>query len=540
MTGFPTDVRLSLFDRFVGVFRPQHLVQRAQAKLVSHIIESESKRAQFKAAETNRLNDNWRASGGDINQFLRTELRTMRNRSRWLVRNNPHAAATMNAYVGYVIGRGMEPQATVAEDPSGAAPDERFDEWNEKAEALFAMWARSCDVSGSTLAPESFADCQDLFLRKVVEDGETFVHFVVDRSNPVVPLGLEFIEPESLDESVTNWNGNPVDMGVELDKRTHRPVAYHVVGGTNSYQDVGDRRRIPASRMLHAFKRHRPHQHRGYPGMAAVAQKFFQLDEFVDAELIANKIGACFSVFVTSPPGAGQQDILNTQNGVTDSDGNTLSTVQPGIIGHLPNGASVNMLQPQRPGATFGMFTEYILRTMGAGAVGGISYEAISRDTSKSTYASGRMSQQMDYQTYRAVQDWVKRKLCAPVWRKFVDLAILEGRLEAPTFYDVGIENKEFWLRHEWIPAGWPTGINPVQETAAARESMRAGLTTLAQECAQYGRDWKSNLRMISRIQKMAEDLGIVLTSDGATPTVNGLPAEYVPGATPAAGDADA
>ena len=60
---------------------------------------------------------------------------------------------------------------------------------------------------------------------------------------------------------------------------------------------------MPANRIVHAFKRLRPKQVRGIPMLAVVTDKFFQLDELMDAEIISTKIAACFSVFIESPDG---------------------------------------------------------------------------------------------------------------------------------------------------------------------------------------------------------------------------------------------
>ena len=112
---------------------------------------------------------------------------------------------------------------------------------------------------------------------------------LLSNTNEPVPLWLEFLEPEALDESKTAAdNGNPIIMGVEIDRTTYRPIAYHVKVAkpdTNSFSQT-DTRRIPASSMIHAFFRQRPYQVRGYPAFSATSDRLWQLDEYVDENTI--------------------------------------------------------------------------------------------------------------------------------------------------------------------------------------------------------------------------------------------------------------
>ena len=532
--------QLTWFDRFLGAVNPKHLIRKEQQKLMAFYIDQHLKRSAFKAAETDRFNSSWSATGSDINTILTADLKKMRDRSRWLFRNNPEAVSLMNANISYVIGTGFSPMATVQRIEKTKDDDGKpifqaieLESWNDFADELFTEWGVDCDISGSIRSPVGFDDDCELFLRRLIEDGEVFVHLVLDkRSKKRIPLRTEFIEPDALDESKTSNGNNPVKLGIELDVRTGQPIAYWIKK-YNIRGHIAESRRIKANDMIHSFKRYRAYQVRGFPALAAVMPKFYQLDDLIDAELIAEKIGACFSVFIDSPASSATRGILKTGTGqkATDSDGNDLSHIQPGIIANLPPGSKPYMLQPQRPSSTFGIFTQRLDRLIGAGAhMGAVSYEALTRDVSRVSYASGTISRQMDYQTFRGLQRLMMKKFCTPLRMAWMDVAVLTGLLIAPGYYD-RTPGPRFWNRHEWNPSGWPRGINPAQEVNASRESMRAGITTLADECAEYGRDWKTQLRLEARIQKECEKLGIVLSSDAAVSVYNGL--EDMPDAVP-------
>lgn len=508
--------KVGLMDRFIGAVNPRALIRRGQNRLASLYVEQHLKRAAYKSAETTRLNEHWSTSNEDINLILSRELDKMRARSRWLLRNNAHANGVMNAYISHIIATGLTLQCRAARKVQAADPDGNpiletieMDAWNDFVEDAFENWAQAADVRSTELLPESFADDQELFLRRLIEDGEVLVYLGLDRSFPGVPLRLMFIEPETLDLSVTESHGNPVIMGVEVDERTYRPIAYHLSTGemeANSY-GAGKSIRVPAGKLLHVFKRLRPKQVRGIPHLAVVVQKFFDLDEWTDAELLGNKIAACFGVMIEMPNGAGGGLATDDESKATDANGNPLSTVEPGIIGYLPEGARVNVVSPQKPGATFEMFAKYQLKGIGAGMLGGISYPAMTRDTSGQTFAGGRLAQQMDYQAFRPFQTFVGAKFCAPIFRRWLDMAVLSGTVIAPGYY----ENPAFWQRHEWMPPGWARGINPVQDANAAVIRMASGVTTLADECAYGGKDWKRQIRLLGKIRRAAAAQGLSL-----------------------------
>jgi len=521
----PDVPRMTWMERFRAFLQPNYLHQRAKANYLKVLFDMQAKRAYYTGANTDRTNAfNWNATSGDANTFLKSDLNIMRHRCRWLVRNNGDAQAVINALQHYVVGKGLHPQSTVAtlETERDDMTDEvhvefkEMTEWNDRAEILWDDWSMDCDIHGSVSSPESFVECQNLAIKKLAEDGEVFCHIVVDKGNNKVPIYLEFLEPENLDVSKTKNGKNTVTMGVETDSVTNRPVAYW-------FGSPGVSKRYEAKFMIHLFDRERPGQLRGCPMFGPVMNKFFQLDEYVDYELLGCKVAACFSVFIKNAPGVttSQVDWLPGNNSTTptDTDGNPMSNLQAGMIGVLPHGADLEVVQPQKPGVTFGMFTEHINRKIASGIRGGLSYEAMTRDTSKSTFAGGRLAQQMDYQMFSARQAWFTRKFCAPVWRAFIEYAILAGKLKEP-----GSFNAVNWYRHEWIGSGWSVGINPVQEVNAARDRVRAGISTLADETMMAtGRDWENNLRLTARIMRRAKRLGLTLTSDGAYSIMNGV-----------------
>lgn len=517
---------MNFIERAIGIVSPAAALKRAKARAQIEAAELYI-RSAYKSAETNRLNSTWKAWSGDLNTWLRTQLKTMRNRSRWLVANTPAASSAIGTLTNYVIGTGMFPQSAVRQmvkktvDGVPRLEAVEMEAWNDYVDDLFIDWSSNVDLSCTADNPGTWYDLQAMVLRRWFEDGEVFIRTRPVKAWPTVPFAVEVLMPEWLDEYKlkNDANGNEVFMGVETDK-FGRAVAYHfkAAGPDGSTLPSTETVRVPAAEIIHIFIRHQPRQLRGVPPMVAVMEKFFQLDEYVDFELISAKIAACFGAFITTPAGDTGDVVKTGANGqtqVTDADGNVLTTVEPGIIGKLPPGYGVTFAQPQKPGSTFGMFTEHHQRALGAGIEFGLSYESITRDTSKTAYAGGRLAQLMDFQTFRSIQTILSNKFVLPIRRRWLESAVLSGAVTAPGYF-MPEPGQAFWERCEVLTSGWPWGINPLQEVNAARESMRAGITTLADECSYLGRGWKAQIRLNAKIARESKRQGVKMTSNPA------------------------
>jgi lambda family phage portal protein len=269
--------------------------------------------------------------------------------------------------------------------------------------------------------------------------------------------------------------------------------------------------------MLHVFLKLRPRQLRGVPFLAATTPKIFDLDEYSDAELIGNKIAACLAVIITQPAGEPDSDLLAGKTGqaLTDMKGNPIRNLEPGMIGVTRQGAGVNVVSPQKPGTTFGMFMRYNQNLIGTGAQYGISYLTMTRDMQGVTHAGGRLAQQMDFQAIRPLQRWFSRKMCRNIFNTWHSVAVMAGKIKAPGYFQDKAAMR-FWRRHMWMPGGWHLGTNPLQEIEASVQSMRAGITTPDDECARLGHDADTQLMKIRRYQRKARKYGVVVESDAA------------------------
>lgn len=521
-------------DRLRSLRDPHYYAKQSMFRQVEDLVRVERNRAAYEAAEWNRTNSNWVITNEDVNCILKRELSRMRYRSRSLLRDNDYAVSAMNALTGYCVGTGIMQMSMIGDkvitkddDGNPFVDIIENEEMNAAVDSNWDLSMSNCDLSAAENSPGSFTEMDELVLRKFIEDGETFVHAPITDDNPYVPIMMEIFEPEALDENRSgSTGGNSIVMGVELDSRTRRPVAYWIKDGTKTGH------RIDAKNMFHIFKKQRPGQVRGIPAMHAVTKKMFMLNEYTNAELLGVKIAACMSMFIERAPGVGPDGDLMPGTGdsnAVDANGNKITHLQPGVIGSVANGSSIHVVQPQKPGATYGMFTEHMERGIGAGIEGGLSFEALTRNTSKASYAGGRLATQADYQAYRKLIKFTIDKFNRPFRNRWMDVAVMSGAIVAPGYDTPAFRgqknngrNREYYRRHEWLPPAWQYGVNPVDDVTASQNAMRAGLSDLSIESGFLGRNWETTLRMQARIKKRAKAMGLTLTSDGSISIQNG------------------
>jgi lambda family phage portal protein len=158
----------------------------------------------------------------------------------------------------------------------------------------------------------NFYGLQRLAMETIAEAGEVLIvkQPASTSDGLAIPMRLQVLEPDYLD---TNRNGlaaisgGPIIDGVEFDKQGRR-VAYWLFtshpGGQRLMTTRFESVRVPAERVLHIYRVDRPGQVRGVPWLASAITRLKDLDDFEDAELMQQKVAACFGAFVTDIEGA--------------------------------------------------------------------------------------------------------------------------------------------------------------------------------------------------------------------------------------------
>lgn len=469
---------MNIIDKIIGWVSPQRAYERQAYRDALR---------QYDAASMDRLSSDWQPAYGTAEQLATGSRDIIRGRARAAEMNSDLAESAVIALLRNVIGTGIIPQAKVRNRNGKLNND-----LNKKIEKAWAKWAEpeNADIRGIS----NFYELQEMALRRMVYDGEILVNKTSQGS--YLPLSIQLIEAENIGAvSITNGKNNIIN-GVEVTEHG-RPVAYHISQtdpmGLRSFDTV----RLTTDQAFLLFKPKRPSQIRGISLLALVLRRIHDIDEYMDADLIAARVAACFSVFVTSQNSARQTSMLPR-----DSKGRPNITMAPGMVRHLSPGESIEFADPKRNAGTASEYSATQTRRVASGL--GMSADIVARNIS-GNFSAARQNLLEDQKTFRQVQKFVITHFCMPIWKAFIDALYLAGEL--PSDY---LANKDKYQEVAWLAPGW-SWIDPVKEVNANKEAIKSGLTTLEDVCASSGRDWEEVLEQRKLEQDRAKELGVLL-----------------------------
>lgn len=482
---------LNWLDKAIGFISPAWAYKREAWR--------QALRGFYDAGNVDRLNSGWVPVNATAEQADRPQRDIIRARARDLERNSDIAEAIIGPLERNVVGTGIRAQAKVLK--SDGTED---DELNQQIEDLWNEWCRprNCDVTGQ----QSFQEMQAMAIRRMLVDGG-IIFIKTYTSDGLVPFCLQAREVDDLDTSLNVTPGlgrNRVVGGIEMDQY-NRPVAYYLKEYTPDGFWTGKSQRIEAQRIIFLWRKTRPSQIREMSPLAKTLPRVRDVNEFVEAVSVKERILACLSVFITKqvPTGTLGRGIVG---GKTDNQsGYQQRTIAPGMIHELQPGEGIQAVQPSGQATSAKDFISTQQRLAGAGQ--GLSYEAVSRDMSQVNYSSARQGLLEDQRTYMMWQQFLIEHFCREVYTEFLISAVLSGQIDIPDFW----QNRKRYLRHVWIAPGW-SWIDPVKEVSANAKAIETGQDTLSRICAERGEDWRDVLKQRAAEIKLAQELGISLS----------------------------
>lgn len=470
-------------ERIIEIFSPAWATKRQVAKLTLSSVR------RYEGASNSRRTAGWVAPSTSATSEAENAGTNLRNRMRDLVRNNPWAGKAVGVIVSNTVGTGIMAAAKSTNKRGSEVAMKKWREWAESTE---------CDA----LRRNNIYGLQALVLRTVVESAEALIIRETRPSNTTIPFTLRVCEPDHLDKSQDGKqsNGNSVRQGIEFDE-TGVAVAYWIFPehpgerATFGYRAITSVR-VPADRVLHIFRQDRPGQLRGVPWGASVIMRLRDLDDYEDAQLLRQKISACYTAFVT--------DIDGTAGAGGSSE--ITEKMEPGTIEILPPGRDIRFASPPSVSG-YNEYTSSVLHSVAAGF--GITYEALTGDMSQVNFSSGRMGW---LEFNRNVESWrwnmLIPQMLDPIWNWFVDGAGLTG---------LNLSN----IKAEWTPPRREM-IDPKSEITAVKDSIRSGLMTLSEAQRMFGYDPTKLLAEYAEDLKALDNYGIVLDTDARKTNANG------------------
>lgn len=314
-----------------------------------------------------------------------------------------------------------------------------------------------------------------IIARALVRDGEAIVR---TRLNSEGHFRVQLIPSDQLDPTLSRdlGGGARIVSGIEFDAEDE-VVAYHILPeapGT-PFAVFSSPVRVPARDIFHVFDPMFPGQVRGLSWLAPVLTKLRDRDEASDAMLMQLKVASLLTAFIRDPDGS-----LAGFEGETD--GNALSVaLEPGAARILPPGADVTMSNPPAGLSDAVTFLKAQDREIAAGL--NLTFEQLTADLSEANYSSARVGLLEFRRRAEMLQKLlVEGQFLSPLWRRWIELEALSGRIEAN---GAALED---YMAVRFVPPGWQW-VDPQKEVSADVKAIEAGLKSREEVVAGRGRD---------------------------------------------------
>lgn len=492
----------NFIDRAITFISPQRGAARISAR--ARIDRTIKVQALYDGASLSRRTSGWRAVGTDANAETRLAIGRLREVSRDMVRNNAFASRAKSTITHNVVGSGILPSVKSTSEKRA-----------KQVKALIARHLETTDIDADGRL--NLYGLQALAMSTIVEAGEVLIRMRPRRSedNFALPFQLQVLEPDFLDTSVDGMqsNGNTAVQGVEFNKIGRR-IAYYIFdehpGSTTANVSIRTRgTRISADYVAHIFRADRPGQVRGVSWFAPVLLRMRDFADYTDAQLMRQKIAACFAAFITTEA---PDDIANLPEPTSPS-GYPVESFEPGMIERLKVGEEVSFATPPST-QDFSGYSAITLREIAAGL--NVTYEALTGDLTGVNYSSGRMGW-LEYQ--RSIDAWRWNMLIPQM------LDPLQNWIQQAVTLATG-SSEPFTLA--WTPPRREM-IDPDKELKSANTAIRTGLSSRSEELRSLGKEPAVIDEEIAADNERADALGLVLDSDPRKITANGMVQSFKP-----------
>lgn len=451
---------MSLLDRAIAELSPAWAFRRAQARAALNVM------ANYDAATTGDRAASWRRSGSDADGAAGNRARIAFT-GRDMIRNTPLALRGQQVIANNVVGDGIIWKVN-------GGTERRQKALRRVLKAHFDTVAIDADGRSNLYG------LQRLVMNAVVTDGEVLIRRRrrSNRDGFALPFQIEVLEIDHLDtarDGILGFVGaeGEVREGIEYDAIGRR-IAYWLFsrhpGSSRAWRGSLQSKRVPASEIIHIYRQDRPKQMRGVSWFAPVALALQDLADGQDAQIMRQKIAACFAAFRVAPEAEYETPDPNRSSDVAG-----LGTMVPGRIQNLAPGEDIRFGSPPNVDG-YDTFTRLVLQTVASGL--GITYEALSGDLSQVNFSSARMGRmEMD----RNVSAWQWLLLIPQMMQ-----ALGEWTMQAWSMGN-GL-NKDDDLSLDWVPPHRML-VDPAREIPAMAAEVRAGFASRQGKIRMLGYD---------------------------------------------------
>ena len=436
--------------------------------------------------------------GGEDDIVGQTERDILIRQCRDVYRNNPIARGIIKRMCDMVVGQGITPQPTT-----------RDEEWNRKALQFWRDWC---------LCPEptemlSFVDILNLATSAILIEGGSA--FLLHSNGTIEVLELERFRPDPTDTE----NRRPYRMD-KNGRITH--WCLHDRNAQGYFEDKkGSFSWVKAENILTMFPRDRADQIMPIPQLASCMAELRDVQELNRYTLRQAKVQSLASLIHKRGADGAKANFGGSRFASKDDGANVLHTfAEANGINILDTTGDIHSLAPATPSGTYETFVKLNLKLI-AMAVG-IPLDVLMLWFSDGTYASSKATLTQAHEAILKRQQLLIRCLIAPLFSWRIQKAVMAGELPPRPLDDVGLPE----MSVDWrLPAyEWMDAADSLQSSLL---SIRAGLSTLREECEKRGHNLEDLMRAkiddIRLLNRLASEAG-VSTSELSDVVVLGAP----------------
>ncbi|MBF0325999.1 MAG: phage portal protein [Alphaproteobacteria bacterium] len=470
---------------------------------------------------------NWWPMTGSADRMVLAESRTITDRARDWARNDGIAAGAVTTARDWIIGHNIRPDPLPDARALGITQDQAF----ELADQMATQWVlatsdprRLIDASRH----DTWGGLSGLMFNHRYVDGEAVGVILWRPRGGDYATCLQVVDPDRVSNPDGESDGPRLRKGIRYDGDGAMTGAHirkshpHDVGLVDAEAWSWDfiPRETPWGRpmLIHDYDKSRAEQSRGVSKFAPVMRTGKMLDKQFAAEQQIALLNATLGAVAESPfdheflmeilGDTGGEKSFQRYQGLRKEFHDKRQVSIGGVrIPIMFPGERINFMTATRPSSGLGPFAVKMMEKVAA-ALPGHTYATLTQDYSRSNYSSERSNLLSSARSVLAERFSFAVRTGTPLYHAVMEEAFMAGRITppagAPDFHDAVAA----YLRAEWVgPAdGW---IDPLKEAQAALARMEGGLSTLRDECARQGTDYRQVITQRARERRMWAENGL-------------------------------
>jgi len=482
------------------------------------------------AERTSREMALWSPDPRPVDAIISQDKELLDARGRDVTRNDGYVQGarglTQDSIVGGQYILNSRPEASML-----GAPDGWEEEFQQVVETRFNLIGDSEFAWFDAARKRTFTELVRLAVGSFASVGEAVgVAEWIDRVDRPFKTAVSLINPDRLSNPNDGMDTENIRRGV-VNGPFGEPIAYWFrrkhrfdpIPSADTYTWKRVEAYLPWGRpqVCHIYdSTNEPEQTRGIASMVACLKDVRMAKRFSEVELQNAIANAMYAAVIESelPPDTafaqlGSEQVnpalagfmTQLQAYVGEAKGITLDGAR---IPHLFPGTKLHMQPAGQIGDS--KFEQRLHRRIAAGL--GVSYEEFTGDFSQTNYSSFRGATNVTWKRMTGKKKMVADRFANFIYGNWLEEQISRGDIPLWAGADRSLFYKpmmrEAFCAAEWIGAARGQ-VDEGKETDAAIARLGANLSTLEDENARLGKDWRKTLKQRARERKVATDLGL-------------------------------